>query len=79
MILALSLKCAQALFPQLLCKDLSKLPSCCEVELGESPEELVVPDGARRKAEGGAKKTEDSRLRSLCLLINSCLYYIFII
>lgn len=77
MILALSLRSAQALFPQLFCEDLFCLPSCCGVGLGKSPE--VVPDGAGRRAEGGAKKIEDFRLRSLCSLINSCLYYIFII
>lgn len=46
------------------------------MEIGKRPEELVVPDGVEGKVEGDAKKIEVSRLRSLCFLLNSCLYYI---
>lgn len=46
------------------------------MEIGKRPEELVVPDGVEGKVEGDAKKIEVSRLRSLCFLLSSCLYYI---
>lgn len=35
----------------------------------------MVPDGVEGKVAGDAKKIEVFRLRSLCLLLSSCLYY----